>query len=308
MKENIDSLTQKETILGLKIDVDTFRGTKIGVPALSNLLYQKNIRASFFFSIGPDNMGRHIWRILKPQFLKKMMRGNAAKLYGLDILFKGFLWPGPDIGIKLAKVLQSTVYHNHEIALHAYDHYKWQTYISKMDENSIKSALDKAIARWKEIFGASPAAAGNPGWQLSKEWLDYADTLNFSYRSDCRGVDAGYPELDGEKYKTLQIPTTLPTYDEVIGRNGVNESNYNEYIMSLIEPGKLNVLTIHSEVEGISCFNQFRKFTEKCFDRNIKIVPLCDIYNNIKDTKNILNIEFKEIPGREGNLAVARKK
>jgi undecaprenyl phosphate-alpha-L-ara4FN deformylase len=308
MNDNTEMGSKEETILGLKIDVDTFRGTRIGVPALSNLLYQKNIRASFFFSIGPDNMGRHIWRIFKPQFFKKMLRGNAAKLYGLDILFKGFLWPGPDIGIKLAKILQSTIYHNHEVALHAYDHYKWQTYISKMDEDTIKLALDKAVVRWEEIFGESPTAAGNPGWQLSKEWLDYVDTLNFSYRSDCRGKDFGYPEIDGKVYKTLQIPTTLPTYDEIIGCNGVTESNYNDYIISLIEPGKLNVLTIHSEVEGIVCFDQFRRFTEKCFARNIKIFPLCDIYKRIKDTKNILNIEFKEIPGREGDLAVARKK
>ncbi len=308
MNEN-NFFQKDETVLGLKIDVDTYRGTKKGIPALIRLLNSEGIKATFFLSVGPDNMGRHIWRILKPKFLIKMFRGNAAKLYGLDILFKGFLWPGPNIGRILRKVLRLPAKFGHEVALHAYDHYKWQKNISKYTPQQIKEQIDKANRRWKRLFGSLPTAAGSPGWQLSEEWLKFADSevcADIKYRSDTRGTSYGYPKYNNHVFKKLQIPTTLPTYDEVIGRNGVTNENYNEYILSQIEPGQLNVLTIHTEAEGIVCLKMFKEFIQNCKEKGIKIVSMGEIYERIKSTQQILNLSIEEIPGREGKLALLK--
>jgi hypothetical protein len=49
-----------ETILVLKTDVDTLKGYREGVPRLLEIFRTRKIKASFFFSFGPDNSGRAI--------------------------------------------------------------------------------------------------------------------------------------------------------------------------------------------------------------------------------------------------------
>jgi undecaprenyl phosphate-alpha-L-ara4FN deformylase len=289
--------------IGLRIDVDTFRGTKTGVPNLCKILAEHNLNASFFFSVGPDNMGRHLWRLLRPAFFMKMLRSKAASLYGWDILLKGTFFQGPLIGERLAEVIARVPNNGHEIGLHAWDHFHWQVHIDTMDRQTIRRSLEKGYDQLMRITGKPPICSAVPAWKCNNKVLLEKERLHFSYNSDCRGRSIFYPVIDGKTLSQPQIPVTLPTYDEVIGHKGVSAANYNDYIFSLMKPEDLNVLTVHAEVEGISCAKMFDQFLKKARTKGISFVPLGSFLKENIPVGNASIVPGK-MSGREGWISI----
>lgn len=288
--------------VGLRVDVDTYRGTRDGVPELLSLLAEQDIKASFFFSVGPDNMGRHLWRLLKPAFLVKMLRSNAASLYGLDILLRGTFWPGPLIGRRCADVIRKTDQAGHEVGLHAWDHHRWQARVERMNAQQVRQEIEKGMSELTRILGRPVTCSAAAGWKCTEEVLVQKQSFGFTYNSDCRGRSLFRPVIQG-KESTPQIPVTLPTYDEIIGRDGIDDTNYNQHLLGLIEPGRLNVLTIHAEVEGISRAKLFAEFLQMAQVRGVRFVPLGQI---LSDAGEIPTGMIKEgyTKGREGKLCI----
>jgi len=288
--------------IGLRIDADTLRGTRIGVPRLCGLFARRGIQATFFFSVGPDNMGRHLWRLLRPTFLRKMSRTRAASLYGWDILLRGTFWPGPIIGKRLAGVIRDAAEAGHEVGLHAWDHHAWQARIDRMDGVAICRELDWGAEMLARLLGHPPTCSAVPGWKCNDRVLEEKARFVFRYNSDCRGESIFHPIVYGRELAQPQIPVTLPTYDEVIGQDGVSNDNYNEYMLRLLRPGKLNVLTVHAEVEGVVCLHMFERFVDKALSQGHQFVPLGAL---LQDAGPIgtARIQAATIPGREGWVA-----
>jgi undecaprenyl phosphate-alpha-L-ara4FN deformylase len=289
--------------VGLRIDIDTFRGTREGMPNLNRLLQAHNLRASCFFSVGPDNMGRHLWRLLRPAFLLKMLRTRAASLYGWDILLRGTLWPGPLIGRRLGWIIRASAEAGHEIGFHAWDHRAWQAHIDTMTAEEVHQVLQRGVDCLTEITGHPPTCSAVPSWKCNNLVLLEKARFPFTYNSDCRGHSIFYPHVDGQKLSQPQVPVTLPTYDEVIGQRGISDRNYTEYLLSLLHPDRLNVLTIHAEVEGLSRHAIFEDFLRSARFRGCVFVPLRDLIPAPAPTQEGV-ISPQTIPGREGWVAV----
>ena len=292
--------------IGLRIDVDTWRGTRLGVPALCNILAKRRLHATFFFSVGPDNMGRHLWRLCRPAFLKKMLRSNAPGLYGWDILLRGTFWPGPLIGQGNRAIIQNAARDGHEMGIHAWDHYRWQMHIEKLNQPQISEGIEKARQTLQEITGQNPTCAASPGWRTTEKVLLSREEFPFSFNSDCRGDHIFYPRVGEKVLLTPQIPNTLPTYDEVIGVNGIHPQNYNQFLLEQLRPEKLNVLTIHAEVEGISQAAQFEEFLKMALRDGWNFVPLGELLPAAMEIPTG-EIQRKIIAGREGWISVEKE-
>jgi len=288
--------------IGLRIDVDTFRGTRLGVPNLCRLLAEHATRATFFFSVGPDNMGRHLRRLLRPAFLWKMLRTKASSLYGWDILLRGTLWPGPIIGKRLSHVIRAAADDGHEVGLHAWDHHAWQAHIDTMDADTVHQSLNRGVELLTKVLGCPPVCSAVPGWKCNDLVLREKARFAFCYNSDCRGDRIFLPVAGGKELSQPQIPVTLPTYDEVVGRHGVSNDSYNEHMLGLLDPGRLNVLTIHAEVEGMVCLDMFTRFVESVLSKGHSFVPLGTL---VEESAQIDRAAMApgEICGREGWVA-----
>lgn len=291
----------------LKVDVDTLRGTLEGVPALLSLFARHKVKATFLFSLGPDNTGRALRRIFRKGFLNKVKRTSVASHYGLKTLAYGVLIPGPNIAQKAGHIMKRVMDEGHEVGIHCYDHVKWQDFVSRKDAAWTKLEMEKAYNAFQTCFDALPTTIGAAGWQLNQHVLSLEEQFGFKYASDVRGADPFLPIFEKTTSKCVQLPTTLPTLDELIGLNGITEQNVDQAIFRSSRWVRRygHVFTLHAELEGMKLLPVMDRLLEKWKTAEDTIGTMQDLYNALE----LGAIEQKEIrmgsiEGRAGTLAI----
>ena len=131
--------------IALKIDVDTYRGTREGVPALVELLQRYQAGATFLFNLGADRSGRAVTRMFQPGVLRKARRISALGTYGLPTLLRGTLLPSVDIGKRCADILRGVRDAGFEVGLHAFD--RWRQAGAQMWYNSFAGPVTLRLGR-----------------------------------------------------------------------------------------------------------------------------------------------------------------
>ncbi|MDD5177300.1 MAG: polysaccharide deacetylase family protein [Sterolibacterium sp.] len=291
--------------LALKIDVDTYRGTLHGVPRLVETLNGFEAQATFLFSLGPDHTGRAIKRMLRPGFLKKVSRTSVASHYGLQTLLYGTLLPGPDIGRNCADIMRAVRNAGHEVGIHSWDHVKWQDGVENAAAAWVENEMGRAKARFEEIFGSAPKTHGAAGWQMNPHALRLTQRLGFAYASDTRGTHPFMPVCNGEVILCPQLPTTLPTLDELIGVNGVTVDNVHEHLLKLTleAPPQGHVFTLHAELEGMKLLPVFERLLTGWRAQGYELSTTQALFKPL-DAAELPRHEVirAELPGRSGTL------
>jgi peptidoglycan/xylan/chitin deacetylase (PgdA/CDA1 family) len=260
--------------LALKVDADTDRGTRIGVPNLVADCAEFGAPACFLFSLGPDQTGRAITRVLRPGFFSKVSRTSVVQIYGVRTLLNGTLLPAPHIGRRNTAAMRSVRDKGFEVGIHCYIHYRWQDYLDRMDLDTTRAEFVAARAEFLRVFGTEARTAGAAGWQSNSRSREVYDEAQLLYSSDTRGGRPFFPRIDGRVFRTLEIPSTLPTLDELMGRPEFPDAAIAGHLLSLLRADQLNVFTLHAEIEGMGRRGIFRELLAGCRSAGIEFVRL----------------------------------
>ncbi len=293
--------------LAIKIDVDTLQGLREGVPALLEVLAAQGVKASFFLALGPDNSGRALLRVLKqPGFLEKMWRTRAPALYGLKTMCYGTLWPAPFIGAAAPAILPLIAAGGHEVGIHGYDHVRWHDHLFTLRPGEVAREVAQAQEIFSSVLGRSAQAFAAPGWQCSQASRAVLASQQFLYSSDTRGYAPYFPRFGGLISPVLEIPTTLPTLDELLGFNGCRPEDFTELILGRLQQDGHQVLTVHAEVEGGPYRHEFAHLLKRCRQQGVEFFRLEDWARELlEDSPQIpvAQVQLKRLPGRAGRVS-----
>jgi len=306
-------------VIVLKIDVDTYRGTREGVPNLIRLLKKHKARATFLFSLGKDHTGWALRRAFRPGFFQKVSRTSVLEHYGLKTLMYGVCLPAPDIGASCVEEMRAVHRAGFECGIHTWDHVVWQDNVRRRGEAWTVKQMRLAAERFKQNFGAAPKTHGAAGWQMNPHAFQQLDDWGIKYASDGRAAlnqdgslvnhNAGPYRLtiDGKLMSCVQLPTTLPTLDELLGReiNGqlIDQSNLAATLLQLTAEPRHHVFTLHAELEGQKLAPIFDQLLTGWAEQGYQCVSMADLYGIVKDqTLPIQPLTWSELPGRSGEL------
>ena len=293
--------------LALKVDVDTYRGTLIGVPRLVELFERLGVRATFLFTLGPDHTGRALKRVFRRGFIGKVRRTSVVQHYGLKTLLYGTVLPGPHIAHRCEAVLKDVARREFEVGVHAYDHVKWQDSVHNANLQWTQHELNLARDQFVDLFGQYPQVHGAAGWQINRFVPGLESLLGFRFASDVRGECPFIPvAADGQILGVPQLPTTLPTLDELIGRPDLNGTPPTDHLQNLTAaaPDKHHVFTLHAELEGGAYLGAFEQLLRGWKNQGRQFGSLTDYYETL-DFQRLPRypVVSAELPGRSGLLA-----
>lgn len=289
----------------LKVDVDTHVGLRDGAPRLLELFARRGVRASWFVSMGPDRTGRAMARAFRqPGFLAKMLRSRAPSLYPLSTMLRGTLLPAIPIVASQPDRLRAIAAAGHEVGVHGFDHVRWHDALARLGVDEVRAELARATDLFASVVGRRPEGFAAPGWQCTGVSLRVIDELGYRYRSDTRGRHPYRPRADGYLSSLPELPTTLPTLDELIGVAGRTPDELASAYDAWIHPEELNVHTIHTEIEGGPYLAQLDRLLSRVGDA-LPVRTLGEVVDELPDVASlpVASVRAGTLPGRGGTVA-----
>ncbi|HWJ94663.1 MAG TPA: xylanase, partial [Telluria sp.] len=205
-----------------------------------------------------------------------------------------------------------------ECGIHTWDHVLWQDNVRGRDQRWTVRMMRKSAERYAQVFGEIPHTHGAAGWQMNQHAFAEHEAMGYAYASDGRAQlrDNGAlrdPQAGPYRFPggaCIQMPTTLPTLDELLGREvdgqELTTGNIAAHLLALTEGAKRDhVYTLHAELEGQKLAPIFDALLTGWKAQGYQLASMADYYEKIKNTPLPEHpAKWGEVPGRSGELIV----
>jgi undecaprenyl phosphate-alpha-L-ara4FN deformylase len=192
-------------------------------------------------------------------------------------VLSGTLLPARPIALAFPRVLRDLARAGFEVGVHGYDHVLWQDRLDQIGESGVRGEIADAFEAFRAVMGESARCFAAPGWRTSGAALRALDAIGLDYRSDTRGTVPYQCAVAGETFATPEIPTTLPTLDEVMGPELADRSAIVRLYLDRVKADALNVHTIHAETEGAGQLETFVALVRALKDRGARFLKLSEV-------------------------------
>ena len=294
--------------VALKVDCDTYVGTREGIPRLLEIFAARGIRATFYFTLGPDRSGVAAQRVFtQPGFLKKMLRSRAASLYGFPTVLYGTLLPAPRIGELCEAQMRSCRLAGHDTGVHGWDHVGWHDALDRWSTERVRAEVSRAHDEFLRILGAPADTSAAPGWTANARSLEVEETRKLRFTSNSRKGAPFFPSASGRTFTTLEVPSTLPTLDETLAWDSLGEGGDDAQLAWFRAAVRgTEVHTVHTEVEGRSKAELFARILDAWKADGVRFVTLREIAEEALARRGEVparELVRTTLPGRGGTVA-----
>ncbi len=291
--------------VALRIEVRTLPGALTGVPALLRLLDEYKVQATFLFALGPDRSAWTRWP-LGPDSLAERRRTAVLRSPGPRGLLGALVPPAPLIGPRALEAMRSCQAAGHEVGVMAQDPVVWERRTAHADAAWTRAELERALSAFESLLGEHPALFAAPGWQVNPHLFAEESRLGLAYASDTRGRGPFLPLLQGVRGTCPQIPTTLPTLPELIGRDGVTLDDIHQFVFAesqYVAPAG-HVFSAAAEIEGLKMLPVLERLLTMWRGSWGRVGPLAEIVRDLDAARLPTHqVGWTQVPGRTGHVA-----
>ena len=247
-------------IFTLRIDLESDKGIKEGVPKILDLLKKHKIKASFYLSMGGES---NFLEILKHRSSLKTSGERKIKLWSLKDKLRMVFFP-IDFVKKNKRILRRIINEGHELGLHGWKHREWTRDLERIN---IKKKVKKSVKKYSKIFGKKPISFASPGFNTNNSVLRILEKNHIKFISD-------FPGDKLKKHNNLKnIPITI---------HGKNKTPIIEYLVSMNKNDEEILDIIKKEIKKKDLSSLY---IHGMFEARFKIKLLEEIFKFIKERK-----------------------